>query len=59
MKTLISVIALILIVAIGIASFVFFKYGVYRLSALLTISGFLAVSGWIYFLIPKKEPMFQ
>ncbi|NML22323.1 hypothetical protein HHL16_15675 [Pseudoflavitalea sp. G-6-1-2] len=59
MKTLISVVALILIVAIGIASFVFFQYGVYRLSALLTISSFLAVSGWIYYLIPKKEHLFQ
>ena len=59
MKALISLITIVLIVAIGIASFIFFKYGAYRLSALLTISGFFAVSGWIYYLIPKREPVFQ
>jgi hypothetical protein len=59
MKTFISFITLMLIVAVGIASFILFQQSDYVLSALLTIAGFLSLNAWVYFLQPHQEPLLQ
>lgn len=59
MKTFISLITFILIVAVGIASFVMFRQNYYTLSALLTIAGFLALNGWVFYLAPKSRTSLQ
>lgn len=55
MKTLISFTTFILIVSVGIASFILFRQSEYVLSGLLTIAGFLSLNAWIYFLPLQKE----
>lgn len=59
MKTLISLITFILIVSIGVASFIFFTNGNYQLSGLLTLAGFLSLNGWVYYLVPKRKHVLQ
>lgn len=59
MKTFISLITLILIVAVGIASFILFRQSEYKLSALLTVAGFLSLNGWVYFLHTDKKAALQ
>lgn len=59
MKTFISLISFILIVAIGFASFMMFRQSDYVLSALLTIAGFFGLNGWVYYLAPKHQASLQ
>ncbi len=59
MKTFISLITFILIVAVGIASFVLFQESDYVLSALLIIAGFLSLNAWVYYLISNPKPALQ
>lgn len=59
MKTFISFISFILIVSIGVASFVLFQQGEYRLSGLLTAAGFLSLNGFVYYLISDRKTALQ
>ena len=59
MKTFISFITFILIVAVGIASFILFRQSDYVLSALLTVAGFLSLNAWVYFLHADKKAALQ
>lgn len=59
MKTFITLITFILIVAIGMASFMMFQQSDYTMSALLTIAGFFALNGWVYYLAPKPQTSLQ
>jgi hypothetical protein len=59
MKTFISFITFMLIVAVGISSFILFQQSEYVLSALLTFAGFLALNGWVYYLSPEPQAALQ
>lgn len=48
-----------LIVAVGIASFILFQQSDYVLSALLTIAGFLSLNAWVFYQLPHREPALQ